>query len=451
VAPLRCAFFSLCLILAALPGAAQDLRLSPEGSRDLAHSLQLRRQPEAALDITAVLLDRDPADVGALIIRSRALRDLGRYDEAAEASRAAWDAAEEDRARYAAAIATAEAQSSGGNRSGAQLWLRRAVDVAPDDRARARAIRDFRYVRSQNPWSARFRFAVTPSDNINGGPTTNTFVIGGLEFVNPSAVPLAGQRLSMDAGFGHSQTTDAGADVDLALDVSLDLHRLSDSAKAAVPTARASDYDQTSVEFGVAVTPAMEQGQSRLTYRASAGRNWLGGQSLDRFLELGASVSFPMTEGRALGLDLSARKSDRSDESLRSSETLTFGLRHARRLESGDRLSLFGELERQFSESTAIAHDGVLLGLGYGWSEPIAGGALSLSLALGLEQYDSALFSSEPRRDRRGSLSLSYLASGLARYGFAPTVTLSLERNRSNVSLFDTRTVSLRLGFASEF
>ena len=62
----------------------------------------------------------------------------------------------------AAALAVAQALSSEGARTRAQLWLRRAMQVAPTKRQKALAVRDFRYVRLRNPWSTRLSFSVAP-------------------------------------------------------------------------------------------------------------------------------------------------------------------------------------------------------------------------------------------------------------------------------------------------
>jgi tetratricopeptide (TPR) repeat protein len=135
----------LALLLAA-PLRAEPLVIDPPTMRILAFEAVQAGFAEDALEITDALLARDPNDASALTIRSQALRALGRYPEAIEAARAAWKAADTQPARFGAAMAMAAAQSSSGRRTRAELWLRRAANVAPNERTYAIAQRDFGHV-----------------------------------------------------------------------------------------------------------------------------------------------------------------------------------------------------------------------------------------------------------------------------------------------------------------
>lgn len=440
----------LSLALAAAPAAGQEARLSIVQSLRFASDLQQTGRPVEALQITEILLGRDPADVGALIVASRSLRDMGRYDEAVASGRAAWDAASTDRERYGAAIVTAEALSSGGRRTLAGLWLRRAAEVAPDDRLRDRAIRDFRYVRSRNPVTTRLGFSVTPSDNINAGPTTNSFVIGGIEFVDPSAVPLSGLRFSVSADLGYRQDLESGGRIVYGLFVSADEHRLTGNA-ASVPGADADDYDRQRAEVSIDYRPPETEGAGRVNYGLALGRDWLGDNPLEDYAEARAVWSLPMDDGQGLSVRAALRVGDRKDNALRSSETISFGATYGRRVGDGDRISLGGTVQRVFSESNAIAHDAVSAAVTYSLGQPMAGGQLSASAEIGLRDYTAPLYSPEIRQDRSVGVTISYLASSLDWFGFAPTFDLFAERNMSNVSLFDTETLGLRIGVRSTF
>src|SRR6056297_3922224 len=114
----------LCVaVLAASQTTAQAV-LSPEQLRELAGQAVLAGQAGLAFDLSGALIDRDEADLNAHLIRSRAARDLGRNDDALIHARRAWTLSETEEVRYASALAVAQALSSSGRRTAAQLWLR---------------------------------------------------------------------------------------------------------------------------------------------------------------------------------------------------------------------------------------------------------------------------------------------------------------------------------------
>src|SRR5690606_32918062 len=125
------AALAACVLLAAASAQAQPLVLTPDQMRQAGFAALTARQPGDALDVTDLLLRRDPGDVSALILKSRALRDLGRYPAAQGAARTAWARADNEAERYGAGLAMAQALASQGARLRAQFWLRRAVQAAP--------------------------------------------------------------------------------------------------------------------------------------------------------------------------------------------------------------------------------------------------------------------------------------------------------------------------------
>ena len=167
---MRAAVLALAVAAAMAPMAgAEPLVLDATAMRQLADKAIDAGFGADALRIVDALLLRDPADATALILRSQALRLLGRYDEAETSARAAYAAADSDPGRFGAAMVLAQALSLQDRRIEAQLWLRRAAQEAPNDRLRALAERDFDLVRAATPLTLSFALSLTPSSNVNNG------------------------------------------------------------------------------------------------------------------------------------------------------------------------------------------------------------------------------------------------------------------------------------------
>jgi tetratricopeptide (TPR) repeat protein len=185
-------------VLAAAPFVqAQDtapprLELSVDQMR-LAAEVNLRNgQPDRALALSDALLQRDPGDMTALLVRAQALRTLGRFGKAQEAARSGWRQAATREEKYAAALVMAQALSSDGKRTRAQLWLRRAAQAAPTDRHAARVARDFKYVQQRNPWQTTLSFTLAPTSNINNGSARDRSALL-YQLLNPLGVDGAGE------------------------------------------------------------------------------------------------------------------------------------------------------------------------------------------------------------------------------------------------------------------
>ena len=174
-----CAALLLGAAAAASVSAQSTTILSPDEARLTAAQYLSAGRAAASAEITNVLIKRDRTDAASLIIHAHSMRTLGRHDAAQAAARDGWRVADTDMERFGAAMAMAMALSSDGHKTRAQIWLRRAGQVAPNAQMKARAARDYRYLRKINPWSVNFSFGITPSDNVNNAPRDNTVVLGG--------------------------------------------------------------------------------------------------------------------------------------------------------------------------------------------------------------------------------------------------------------------------------
>ncbi|MCB6178877.1 hypothetical protein LHP98_12145 [Rhodobacter sp. Har01] len=423
-------------------------RLSIEEGRTLAVVLVRSGQPTAARVAAKALLTRDPDDVVALLVLARAARDLGFYDEAASAARRAFRLAPEgSRDRFGASLAMAQALASDGKRGRAQFWLRRAAQEAPDKGARAVALRDLNYVRARNPLSVKLQFNVFPSSNVNGGPTTNVLVVGGLEFVNPDAVPLsgAGVTLGFDATLRLAGTE--ANQVFAGVSVESTSYQLSDRARALVPTARAEDY--ATAQAVLLVGWAGRRDWGRMSARLSFGRDWRGGDPLADWTRLSLSAERGFGDLGVGDLSLALTDRDRKDLSIRSSEELSLGAGWTWTLGSGDRLRLGLDLGKVWSDAASVARHSTALNLSWRRAKPVLGMQVSAFGSLEVTDYERPLELLGTEHDVTAELGVTAVLSDYDVLGFAPEVGFVLSRTESNISALTTEAAELRLGIHS--
>lgn len=454
---------ALALALGVLgAGASADTSLTPGQMRALGFQLAQDGFAPQALAVADALLSRDPADAEALIIRARALRDLGRERDAVPAARAAWAQADGDSQKFAAAMTMAQALASGDRRLQAQLWLRRAADLAPTPQARAIARRDFAYVRSRNPLRLQFELAVAPSSNVNNGTRHTTVEFLGLPF----EIAAPSQALSgwtAQAGVSGRYRLSDRDDSTLSLRFAA-LHRavwLSAQSKAALEQWRLdqlalgntvtprTDYSNSSVEFGI--QRRQKLGQVILDLGAGVSHNWSGGQPFSRTLRFDLGVEVPQGRNAALFGALGAERQWRADGAQYDADILTLQAGMANRLANGDTLRLGFGARRSLAVSRDVAHEAVSARLAWQKARPLAGVRVSASLGVEHRRHPASVLAPAGRRDTRLDATLSLGFDGLARMGFAPTLDIHTSRNRSNNVFHDGRQIGLSLGFRSVF
>ena len=429
-------------------GAAQST-LAPEEARLTAAQLLTRGQAKASVDITNMLILRDPKDATSLILNAHGKRTLGDHRSAQRAARRGWQASDRPVERYGAAMAMAQALSSDGAKTRAQFWLRRAAHVAPDEQTRARAVRDYRYVSMTNPWSVNLSFSIDPSDNVNGAPTDNTFVLGGLIFTNPSAVPISGfvlrQDTSLRYNFGITQTHRNFAALNWT-----ESHTVftEDDVPAGVD---ASDFAFRRLQAEVGRDFTTGPNAPRQTVSLSFGRLWSAEEPLADEVKLNWRQTYARPENRLFSWNARLGYSDRKDSAARSGVSATLGANWARPTEDGGRLSWNAELGRTDTDSRAITHNALTLGLQYTFAKPLLGATAQVAMTAQAKQYDDPLYSAEPRADLGASISTSLLFTDFDTYGFAPKLTFEARKTTSNVSRFETESFGLNMGFQSLF
>lgn len=449
----------ICGLLGASPLAAQS-RVSPEQATALAGQLLSQGQPRAARTLARGLLQRNPSDVRALLILSRAERDLRNFPEAQNAGKQAWDHADTDLARFSAAMLISQSLVAQKSHSRAQIWLRRAAQIAPSEQAKSRAIKDLRRIRNQNPWSYDLRFALKPSSNINNGSNADVVVIGGIPLaVSGSSRPMSGMGLTIGGDVEYRKNLSKTSSLRFGLDVETRHYRLSQDAKTLAPNVKGSDYDFASGKLHLAYDTASNQGKKLQSYEAQIGRYNYGGAPLSNLLWLKYNRVTRQKSGALQTLSLTGEVNSRLDTHARDTGKISATFSRSHKTKSGARFSwnLTGSAtnligDPKFGRPTDLAATALGGGITYSWAKPILKAQTRFSLQYEGQLFDSSRYvAGEQRQDHRGVATLSMFFKDYEYFGFAPNLDMTYERKYSNAALFSVDSFAVNLGIRSSF
>ena len=449
--------------------------LSVEQMRRAAE-LNLRNgEADRALAFADALLQRDAQDVTALLVRAHALRMLTRYGAAQAAARTGWRYAQNDSHKYTAAILMAQALSSDGKRTRAQLWLRRAAQVAPTPQHAAKAAQDFRHVQRRNPWQTQLSFTLAPNSNINNGSASDTSSLlyqllnpfsldGGSEVVlGASSKALSGVETGgeIQTRYRFHQTENRAHDLRLAL--SYRTYSLSKSARddlafedtqrrargEAARNITGSDFAFGNIQLGYGYKQLRRDNRGELNLNADIGQSFYGGARYNSYLRAAVGQSYYLTHTTKLdfGLRAETRTAQRgSDHDLAS---LTAGM--SRKLASGDGIYLGAQVSAMRSDTVRLAYDELRLRSGYVLGRDVMGTALQFGLSTSFRDYDVSPHDPTGRREFQIAAEVTATFKQIDYFGFNPTVSLSASTTNSNIGLYDVNRVGLSIGIASAF
>jgi hypothetical protein len=445
-----CAILACALSTAALQ--AQDLSVPDDAGRQLVRLAADQDWAKAEALARKILAIR-PGDVSALVVLARARRAAGDAAGAREAALRADANARTDEEHYVAAIEIAAASYDLGKPMIAQLWLRRATQMAPSDALRTRTLRNLQAVAAATPWSLEGQFSIAPSSNVNHGSLADTIDIGGLPFtLNPDAKALAGVEINLGlrARYRFRGLMDLPAEASFA--AFTQQIALSASAQNKAPDATGSDYAYDIVEF--ALGQALTDASAPVRYRVDGalGKAWYGGAELSQYARVAAHAQWGDARRAVNTVTLQAERQARQDDPHRSATILNLGLRRDWRLASGDALAMALRAQHTQSNSVEIDNDALIGSLSYDFGT-VLGGRLSLGSALEIEhrRYDASVYSNDTRRDWRHRLAVTVGFPKSGYYGFTPQVQLQIEKVDSTVDFYDQSDATLLFGLKSVF
>jgi len=451
----------------------QSIKLSPD-QMQLAAELNLRNgHVDRALAFADALLLRDPNDITALLVRAHAFRIMKRYDEAQDAARDGWRQADTDNHKYAAAMLMAQALSADGKRTRAQLWLRRASDVAPSAAHAARVAQDFRYVQQRNPWQTNLSFTLQPSSNINNGSARETSTLlyeilgpltgGGEVVLGASSKALSGLETGVDVQtrYRFHQTERTAHDLRVALSYST--YQLSASAKRDLAEDDAdriargeepanitgNDFAYGTVQIGYGFKKLREDRRGEFHLTADIGQSFYGGVRYNSYLRTAIGQSYYLTQKSKLDVGLSSDLRHAQRGADQDQLTLTAGL--SRQLASGDGLYLGTSASVVRSDVERLEYDEIRLRTGYLLGREVLGTALQFGISTSFRDYYVSPHDPSGRRDFQISAEATATFKQIDYMGFNPTVSLTASKTNSNIGLYDVNRFGIGIGIASAF
>lgn len=434
-------------IACAAPAVAEPVQLTRAQMLATAHRALGAGAARQALVLAEAVLRVNPQDVTALVLKSRALRDLGRYDEAQEAAQAAWALAGTDGARYAAAMALAQALSSDGSRTMAQVWLRRAHEVAATDAQRTLAVQGYQYVKARNPWNYTFSFGVSPNSNLNNGSSADVVWVGGLPFV---PVVYSGYTAQLSAGVSYRFSGENGAETYLGAQLFARVNWFDAASLAALgPTESQHDYDF--VQALATLRHIRPVGATTLELSANAGRTWYGWTHFADVVNLKAEWRLPMGENDQIALFAEGRGQFFADPGKAPIYSGEAGARLRHDFSWGDRVEVTLAATGAMSNDAPREFVGGRARIDYDLGQPILGADLSFGLGAAYRSYPVSPFDPTGRRDWLLTASVEAALPNMAYMGFVPLISAEFEKNLSNVPAFQSQALRFGLGIKSQF
>ena len=456
---------TLCLGLMFMPSgvalpqtvpAAPQAELSLPQARALA--LETLRQGNAALagELANGLIQADPKSTFAYFILARARAAQAQHGAARRAAAGAYRTAKTKKLRYSAAQMAARFAYREERPTLAQLWLRRAVQSAPNDTVERKLGQDYARLRAENPLRFSFRFSLRPSNNVNNGADSAVQIIDGLPFtgmLSGSAQALSGTIGAVDTQLSYRLSADKRSATHLGARLYVQRVSLNSSAKAKAPGVSSSDLGSTFAELSL--NHAFAVGTSgRANLQFALGTYWVGEDRSYDFAQISAGRHWKLSTSSALSFDSAIEHRNSAISDMMDSTALSLTGAFTKNLESKNQFRLSLNLRKTESDFGNSRVGSATLGFRYSFAKRLGPAKVSTGLVLGYSDYPdyTAVFRVPGgRQDKSIFADVDFFFDQYDYAGFAPSLRVRAGRTSSNVSRFDTKEFSVSLGIRSKF
>lgn len=417
-----------------------------DAARILARQALDQGRPDIAVTIARQILSVVPDDADALLLLAAAEAQLGNGAAGAAAARRAYALSDHSERRFEAAFLAAYALSQDDQTGRAKFWLRRASTLAPDAASSDAIAKSYRDLAARSALSLRFTAQAGPSANVNGGSSTGTMVILGLPFTIPEALPGGVWQLGSEAQYRLAQSPQGVTEV-----FAIASHRgvwLSDEANAIAPTARASDFAISQVETGV--SRRWLDASRPIAYGATLSGlgTWYGGEALSHGLRVKGRLAWTGIPDQVWSGEVSLEQSWNDLRSVRDAQVAQLTLGWQTAFASGTSLWVTSGVRNTASDAADVANRAAFAQIGVAPAAHPMG--VQSVFTLGVEGRDYVQMTGIGT-DINLSAEASFVFTKVDYMGFAPKLTLSAQRTRSDFAPRDTQDISIGLGVVSTF
>ena len=434
-----------------------NVQLTLPQVRGLAVEAIRRGENKLAVQLADGLLKADPKSSFAYYTRATAQGQMGQTQAARRSAARAYRFANSALHRFEAAELAARLSYADERPTLTQLWLRRAVQNAPNEQVERQLGQDYGVVRSQNPLSFSLRGGLRPSSNVNNGANSAVQIIDGQPEVGTlsgSAQALSGVVATLDGQLRYRLRGTKRSRTEIGSRLYVRRVTLSSEARAMASDLTQGDLGSTFAEVNLRHDFAIGTSGSAGNVTGAIGQFWNGHNKSYGFARLQAGRDWALTGGMRLSLGglVERRLSNVRNTQDATSFALTGGLSTKRG--NGDRLSLSLNLRHTDSETANFRYSSATLSATYALAERVGPAQISASIAAGYTDYpDYSFFIPVPggRQDKSLYANINFFFPDLDYAGFAPKVTVTAGRKFSNVSRFETEELSVSLGIQSKF
>lgn len=338
-----------------------------------------------------------------------------------------------------------------------QLWLRRAMQHAPNERIEAQLERDYRRVRAQNPLSFSIRGGLRPSSNVNNGADSGLQIIDGLPYVGTlsgNAQALSGVIAHADGRIAYRLGGSKSSRTEIAARLYVKRVALDGDAKTLAPDSRNRDFGSTYGTIGLSHAFAWGARKDVSRIGLQLGQYHIGGKRSYDFARLDAAQHWRLDRGASVTLNAGVELRESAFGNRFDTQVLSLGLGSRHHLRNGDAVTFALNLQKADGDLANARSRGVALSAGYSLNKQIGPAMLSGGVTLAHVDYPKyTAFFAVPggRQDLSASAHLDMLFPDLDYAGFAPNLRVTTSRTTSNVSRFKTKELSVALGIQSKF
>ncbi len=448
------------------PKAGPDSLVSQSQALALAQAAFKAGDKAVANQIARRILEQDPNDPLALLMVAATGPDLGQARIARLSGGAAWRNAQglPDGLRYEIARHTARAAMIEGRSVFAEVWLRRALDVAPDPELKQKVQTDLAGLRAGRPVDLRLSGSLTPSSNLNSGAAGSQFLIDGRYPVGPISATgqqLAGLRANVTAEMVFRSLVRDKSRTEFGLALHAARHWLSPEAQGKIDSDpmlagqgrfTGADLNSTVLEARLRHQMALAGLKAPVRLGLTASNTWTAAVPGQHALAVG--LTWPVATGPLARLELGLNA--RRQWNVSGAPTDLIGARLAGEARLGPGALQYsvsaslqnrpGDVNSSFRQASAE--------LGYQLDQT---GPVRIGTSLYLSSRDQDDYRLGPiavtggRHDRNIGLSLSMGFREITLLGLEPTLAINGQRGFSNLSRFEGSEIALGLGLAARF